>query len=241
MSNKKKKIKNLIINGIYIIGIYSIIIVLILVVMYKLVGLMVHSKKEVIVPNIINKPVSDALDIVSKIGLGLKKVGEVYNPEYPAGTVVSQQPSAGMTVREGRFVNVILSLGGEKVFVPDVIGEDYRKAEIVLRQYNLLIGTITERYSLRYSKNKIIQQNPVAGAVVDKNSYVDIVVSLGMPPEGQSIVLMPDFVNKNVNEVYLWAQKYNIEVQVEQKLIPGVEEGVVVEQSPLPDSVIEPA
>lgn len=232
--SKKKKFK------LAVVVKYLVLVILLLVFLYKITGLLVHSKKEVVVPNIVNKSVVEALEMVSKVGLALRKVGEVYNPEYPVGTIVSQQPSAGMTVREGRFVNVILSLGGEKVFVPDIIGEDKRKAEVVLRQYNLFVGTVTERYSLRYSKNKIIEQNPPPGEVVDKNSYINITISLGIPPESEDIILMPDFVNKSVNEVYLWAQKYAINVLTEQKLVTGVPEGTVVEQTPVPDTIIEP-
>ncbi len=231
MPKRKKRISKI----VY----YLVILIAALFFIYKIIGLIVHSKKEVVVPNIINKSVIDALDMVSKLGLGLKKVGEVYNPNFPQGTVVAQQPSAGMTVRVGRFVNVVLSLGGEKVFVPNIIGEDRRKAEIVLREYSLFVGTVTERYSLKYPKNKVVQQIPQAGEIVEKNSYINFVVSLGVPPEDKNIIIIPDFINKNINEVYLWAQKYGIEVQVIQKVVPDAVEGTVIEQNPPPDEIVD--
>lgn len=225
---KKKKVKKFFL--------WIIIFLVLSVFLYHVTGIIVHSKKEVVVPNIINKPISEALDIVSKAKLSLRKIDEVYNPNYPAGTVVTQQPQPGMVVREGRVINVILSRGGEKVFVPNIIGEERRKAEVLLRQYSLFVGTVTERYSLKFAKNRIVQQQPQEGEVVDKNTPVNIVVSLGPPPE--DVILMPDFKNKNVNEVYQWAQKYGFEVKIREEIVDGYTEGEVIDQNPQPDETV---
>jgi len=227
MVKKKKRIKFLW---------WLIILFFLSILLYNITEKIVHSKKEVVVPNITNRPVYEALDVVSKMNLGLKKIGEVYSPNYPVGTVVSQHPQAGMVVREGRTINVVVSLGGEKVFVPNIVGEERRKAEVILRQYTLFIGTVTERYSLKFAKNKIIQQQPQEGEIVDKNTSVDIVVSLGFPPE--DVILMPDFKNKNVNEVYQWSQKYGFEINVKEEIVDGYNDGEVIEQQPLPDEIV---
>lgn len=214
-------------------------LLLIYTIVYQSIGLIVHSKKEVIVPNIENKPIAEALSIVSELGLGLKKIGETYNPNFPVGTVVLQQPQAGMTVRKGKLIGVIISLGGEKVFVPNVVGEDRRKAEVILRQYGVAIGTITESYSLKYSKNKIISQSYPEGSVVDKNTQIDLKISLGLPP--QDIILMPDFVNKNISEVQSWVENYGIKLKLNYKLIEQItQENIVIEQNPPPDTVLNP-
>jgi beta-lactam-binding protein with PASTA domain len=227
MVKKKKRIKFLW---------WLIILFFLSILLYNITEKIVHSKKEVVVPNITNKPVYEALDVVSKMNLGLKKIGEVYSPNYPVGTVVSQQPQAGMVVREGRTINVVVSLGGEKVFVPNIVGEERRKAEVILRQYTLFIGTVTERYSLKFAKNKIIQQQPQEGEIVDKNTPVNIVVSLGFPPE--DVILMPDFKNKNVNEVYQWSKKYGFEINVKEEIVDVYNDGEVIEQQPLPDEIV---
>lgn len=203
------------------------------IIINKTMEIIIHSKKEVIVPNIEGKSVADALEIVSKIGLGLKKIGETYNPNLPAGTVLSQQPPGGMVVREGRYVNVIISLGGEKIFVPNIVGEEKRKAEIILRQYGLIVGTVTENYSLRYLKNKVISQLPVEGSVVDRNSTVDFIISGGFPPD--DIILVPEFVNRHIDEVIRWSQKYGIQVITKETFSNQSKTGFVIDQNPLPD------
>lgn len=196
----------------------------------------IHSKEEVVVPNIEKKSLMEALTIVSKSGLGLKKIGERYDPEFPAGTVLLQQPPAGMVVRKGRHINVILSLGGEKVFVPNIVGEDRRTAEIILRQYDLVIGTVSERYSLKYQKNRVISQEPLEGSIVDKKSSVNFVVSLGFPPEG--VLIVPDFVTKPVEEAMKWARENNINVEIKEVVLEKYPVNTVVEQFPSGDSVI---
>ncbi len=230
--NKKELIKIF----IMLLSIMCFIIIMFLF-FYNIMGIIIHSKKEVIVPNIENKSVIEALEIVSKVGLGLKKIGESYNPNYPEGTIITQRPPAGMTVREGRFIGVILSLGGEKVFVPNLVGEERRKAEILLRQYSLFVGTVTKRYSLKYDIDKVISQSPTAGEIVEKNSYVNIDISLGHPPK--DVLLMPDFINKNIEEVYIWSARNNIEVKVNEKNFPDLNNGTVIEQYPQPDTVID--
>jgi len=213
------------------------ILFFIYIIVYQSIGLIVHSKKEVIVPNIENKSVLEALKIVSDLGLGLKKVTEVYNPQLPAGTIVNQQPQAGMTVRKGRVINVVVSLGGEKVFVPNVLGEDKRKAEVIIRQYGLVVGSMTECYSLRYSKGKVMWQSHSEGSIVDKNTPIDLKISLGLPPD--NIILMPDFINKSLSEVKSWAETYGLQLNIKYKSVEQIPQNdIVVEQNPPPDSVV---
>jgi serine/threonine-protein kinase len=213
------------------------ILFFIYIIVYQSIGLIVHSKKEVIVPNIENKSVLEALKIVSDLGLGLKKVAEVYNPQLPSGTIVNQQPQAGMTVRKGSVINVVVSLGGEKVFVPNVLGEDKRKAEVIIRQYGLVVGSMTECYSLRYSKGKVMWQSYSEGSIVDKNTPIDLKISLGLPPD--DIILMPDFINKTFSEVKSWAETYGLQLNIKYKSVEQIPQNdIVVEQNPPPDSVV---
>jgi serine/threonine-protein kinase len=213
------------------------VLIFIYIIVYQSIGLIVHSKKEVIVPNIENKSVLEALKVVSDLGLGLKKVAEVYNSQLPAGTIVNQQPQAGMTVRKGKIISVVVSLGGEKVFVPNVVGEDKWKAEVIIRQYGLVVGSTTECYSLKYSKGKVLWQSYPEGSIVDKNTPIDLKISLGFPPE--DIILMPDFINKNFSEVKSWAETYGLQLRIKYKPVEQIlQNDIVIEQIPSPDSVV---
>ena len=83
-------------------------------------GALVHTRQEVTVPDITNKPITTALNSLASVNLALKQAGVEYAEGVPPGSVLRQIPSAGTTVREGRIIRVWISQGDEMVFVPSV-------------------------------------------------------------------------------------------------------------------------
>ena len=55
---------------------------------------LVHSRKEVLVPDIKNKKVVEALDLLEGPKLALRKVGSEFDAKLPAGTIIRQLPAA---------------------------------------------------------------------------------------------------------------------------------------------------
>ncbi len=196
----------------------------------------IHSRKEVIVPDIQGKSVSNALQLVSESSLAMKIEGHEFNDSVPIGTVLRQAPYAGATVREGKIIKVVFSQGGESVFTPNLIGLPLRNAELLLRQRQLLLGEVSEAYSLKAEKGTVLSQDPKSEMSVSKNTMVQTVVAAGLPPAG--IVLMPDFRQKKIDETYQWAADYKVEVKIiddASSLFPG---GIVIDQAPAADTVI---
>lgn len=198
---------------------------------------LVHQKKTVTAPNLIGKPIEEAVDLLANLNLGLQKVGERYEKRFSPGTIIQQRPSPGLTVREGKIIRVTLSRGGEIIFVPDLTNQSLRSAEVILRRSNLALGEIAQSYSLTVEKGKIIRQKPLAGTAVARDSLVNLVLSLGLPPPG--IVLMPDFVNKNISEAELWTQEHNLKIkQVEEDTNSTLPKGMILKQIPSADTVV---
>ena len=196
----------------------------------------VHSRKEVIVPDIQGKSAANALQLISESDLAMKIDGYEFNDSVPISTVLRQNPSAGITVREGKIVKVVFSQGGESVFTPNLIGLPLRNAELLLRQRSLLLGEVSESYSLKAEKGTVLSQEPKSELSVSKNTMVAVVVSAGEPPAG--IVLMPDFRQKKINETYQWASDNKLEVRTmedEGSLFP---KGIVIDQVPAADTVV---
>ncbi|MFN3550376.1 MAG: PASTA domain-containing protein, partial [Endomicrobiia bacterium] len=76
-------------------------------------------------------------------------------------------------------------------------------------------------------------------SVVDKNTPVDLKISLGLPP--QDVILMPDFVNKNISEVKSFAENYGIKLKLNYRLVdPLLQDGIVIEQKPSYDTILNP-
>lgn len=174
----------------------------------------VHSRKEVIVPDIKGKSALTALSVLSENNLAMQIQGFEFDSSVPVGTVLRQNPQSGINVREGRIIKVIFSQGGESVFVPNLIGMPIRNAELLLRQRQLILGEVSESYSMKFDKGIVMYQEPKVDSQVSKNTYVNLIVSAGNPPKG--VILMPDFRQKKISEFYKWVEstpkiKYRIE------------------------------
>jgi len=197
---------------------------------------LVHTRAEKPVPDLTNKNIDTALDLLANVNLALKKAGEEYQPDIPAGSVIRQLPPAGILVREGKVVRVWVSQGKESVEVPDVISLPLRNAEFVLRQANLTLGKTETAYSVEVEKGNVISQTPAPSTLVVKGETVNLIVSNGAPSSG--IILVPDFRHKKFAEASNWASTNNIEVSVvedEESFFPA---GTILNQNPQPDTEI---
>ena len=176
------------------------------------VAMLIHSKKDIVIPNLQGKSIYEALTVLSAQGLGLRKDAEEFDKALPAGFVMRQNPLAGMKVKEGKTVRVTISQGGESSFVPDLVGQKIRSAALTIRSYGLVVGEESSRYSLVYEKDTVMEQDPPKGASVSKDTMINIVVSLGPPPA--NVQLMPKFIGRNINDVNTWAENNKIKVNV---------------------------
>lgn len=159
-----------------------------------------------------------------------------FNETVPIGTVLRQVPGAGTTVREGKTIRVVLSQGGESVFTPNLIGLPLRNAELLLRQRQLVLGEVSEAYSLKAEKGTVLSQDPKPELSVSKNTMVQVGVSNGPPPAG--IVMMPDFRQKRSDEAQQWAAQNGVTLNLAEdpgSLFPG---GTIIDQDPAPDTII---
>lgn len=196
----------------------------------------VHNRKVQIVPDLKGKSLPAALDVISPLDLALRKEGTEFNGSVPIGTVLRQVPPAGTKVREGKIVNLVISQGGETVFVPTLTGLPLRNAEMLLRENQLALGQITESYSLRMVKGMVLSQDPKSESSVGRDSSVNVVISGGSPPGG--IVLMPDFSGKSVDDAIAWSQQGGIRLEVVKDTASLFPYGTILAQEPQSDSPV---
>lgn len=197
---------------------------------------LVHTREEKPVPDLINKNIDTALDLLANVNLAMRKVGEEYQPDIPAGSVIRQLPPAGILVREGKVIRVWVSQGKESVEVPDVISMPLRNAEFTLRQANLEIGKTDTAYSVEVEKGNVISQTPAPLSLVVKGEKIDLVISNGAPNSG--VILVPDFRHKKFAEASNWASNNNIEISVVEDPASFFPSGTVLEQKPQADEQI---
>ena len=201
-------------------------------------GALVHTRKEVTVPDITKKSITQALNMLATNNLAIKQAGVEFAQDVPPGSVLRQIPSAGSTVREGRVIRVWISQGDEMVFVPNTIGSDLRSAQLAVRQAGLLVDKVDNAYSLTYEKGLIVAQNPKPDSMVQKGEKVSLVLSNGAPPA--SVVLVPNFKSKKLAEATLWASAQNINLIIKEDAGSVFPNGTIAEQRPAADSQIAP-
>ncbi len=218
---------------LFLIGGLSVIVV------NSLMNRVIHSRQEVIVPDITGMPMEKALTELSEFNLSLMKVSEKFDSDIPAGSIITQSPPPGFMVKEGKPIEAVISTGGKTVFVPELEGMSLRQVELILRQTGLGIGEHTRTYSNSVREEHIVSQFPYPGEILDENSYVDIVVSRG-PAEEKEIKELPDLVGRRLEDAEKIIKEMgmhivNIEVEIDSERA----EGTVIEQKPEPGQRID--
>ena len=195
-----------------------------------LMSAFVREKAEVLVPDLQGKNLVECLDMLSQSKLALMKDGSEFNQDVPAGIVIRQVPPAGMNVKEGKVIKIVISQGGEIVYVPDLKGQTIRSATISLRSLGLVLGELTKKSSAKYEEGIVLRQDPAPGSTIEKDSSVNVLVSNGAPVDGT--VLMPDWFGKPAEEAKKWAIDENYEVKVISKRTTLANPGEVFKQTP---------
>jgi beta-lactam-binding protein with PASTA domain len=137
------------------------------------------------VPALTGQPYDSAKDILK----GLELRSEVqdssnYNPNYPKGAVIEQDPLAGSKVKADRKIYLILNPSAYKTLpVPDVIRRTFRQAKSTLEALGFQIGATIFEDDL--GKNEVLElrykgQTIEAGKLLPKTSKIDLVLGNGI-------------------------------------------------------------
>ncbi len=129
-----------------------------------------------VVPNVVGQTQAAATTAITTAGLALGTVTTQSNPTVPAGTVISQNPTAGTNVVAGSAVNLVVSSGA---LVPNVVGQTQAAATTAITTAGLALGTVTTQSNATVAAGTVISQNPTAGTNVVAGSAVNLVVSSG--------------------------------------------------------------
>jgi serine/threonine-protein kinase len=183
--------------------------------------------REVLVPTLTGKSVSEATSILADAGLNLKvEEGRRADPKVPAGQILTQEPQAGVRTRRERSVKVWVSAGPRSMIVPALGGESERTARLRLEQDGLALRDIAEIRSSEYPVTVIAQTPPPRST----SGQVALLVNRG--ERGASYV-MPDLIGVNGDRAadLLRAKGFRVAV-VGEHPYPGVPAGVVLRQNP---------
>ena len=228
IKKEKKRMNTWIIAIIVLLSIAVVSVV----VLYSLGEKFIFSEgtvPEVIVPDIVNKPITEAFNILRNVGLNIEIKGIEYNSAIPACNIISQEPGSGMKVKTGRSISVIISKGIELLSVPNVIGQDLGNARKILETAGLKVGEIQETYSRTSPDGIVVSQNPKYGSITSKNALVALEITRHI----QNV--MPNFVGKSLEEAQRVLDSlgpYKLTIRESESDTPGV----IISQNPSPNT-----
>jgi len=232
------KIKTGIKPLVKIFVVYLIALALCLFVFNFMMKVFVRQKEETVVPDLIGRPVVDMLDIMADKNLYIKKVGQQYNAKIPDGSIISQNPLPGSVVKVGKVIKVVVSSGGEVIFVPDLMGKTVRQASLMIRQSGLVLGEITRTYSGSVKKDCITSQDPVPEEIVQRGVMINLVISDG-PSGGTALMTMPNLTGRNIRDIENILKGTGIKVgKIRVIADDTVPEGTILRHEPEPERVI---
>jgi len=180
--------------------------------------------RTVVVPDVSGAQLSYAINAFRQDGLDIKVDREEYHPSVPAGAIITQNPLPGSTVKRGRNVSVVVSLGSVEVPAPVLTGELFRRAQTLLKQLGLTLGEVS-RVASDAGKEIVVAQQPYGQTVLQKGAKVDLLVSDGPRP---ATFVTPDLVGKTQSEATEILKPLSVAVN------PTGKGGLIATQDPKP-------
>ncbi|WKX69854.1 Stk1 family PASTA domain-containing Ser/Thr kinase [Streptomyces sp. XD-27] len=169
------------------------------------------------VPNVVGMPLSEARKQLQDAGLSVGTVTRAFSDETPQNQVLATDPRAGTTRRPGTAVGITVSKG-EKLDVPDVIGESVADAESDLRDAGFKVEYAEERVFSQEEAGTIAKQSPSEGPAA-KGDTITLSVS-----KGPRMIEVPDVEGENVDDAKKTLEDLGFKVEVDRPLLfPGDE------------------
>ena len=133
-------------------------------------------------PDFLGMTVEEAKQAAEEEGFTIKQGKDIYSNDYPEGKICTQDPEPGAETPKDGTITVHVSKGSKDGMVPNIVGMQEDQVEAFLAEYGYKLGnvkTITDPAD----EGTVLEQDPVAGTPLDKESKINIVVSDGRGTE----------------------------------------------------------
>ena len=184
--------------------------------------------REVEVPDLRGKSISEARTILEQEGLSLRlEEPRRADKTVPADHVLTQDPAPGEVIRRQRFVRLRLSDGQRAPALPSVADLPERTAEATLAGDQIAVGYRAEIRSTNYRPGVVVAQDP---APKQRAATVNLLVNRA---EGGATFVVPDLIGSLGIRAADILRSIGFRVAINSEVqFPGLPPGVVVRQSP---------
>jgi beta-lactam-binding protein with PASTA domain len=129
------------------------------------------------VPQVVGQQLNAAVELLNTAGLSFKTTYVTSNKA--PGTVLTQDPAAGVSVKTTTVVKLTVSNSNSTISVPSVVGFSQTNAGSTINGSSLTVGSQTSSCSQSVATGNIASQSPAAGTQVKAGTPINLVVSNG--------------------------------------------------------------
>jgi eukaryotic-like serine/threonine-protein kinase len=136
------------------------------------------------VPQLIGEEQNAAIDLLQAAGLDPDCCEKVWSEEFPAGAVMSTEPTGGGEAIRGTDIRLVVSQGPERFTVPtDLVHQPVTDVVAFLQDERSALQVATaEEYDNDVDKGLVVRFDPPAGTELKRDQVVTVFVSLGHAP-----------------------------------------------------------
>jgi eukaryotic-like serine/threonine-protein kinase len=131
---------------------------------------------QVEVPTVTGQSEDEARGSLRAAGLHVGTVTKREEAGQAAGTVLSQAPSAGSSVRSGEAVSLVVAKASQEVAVPRVVGKKQERAEGELIGAGFVVKSSTHTVSSVAEVGLVLQQAPAGGTKAKRGATIKLTV-----------------------------------------------------------------
>ncbi|MEU0156038.1 Stk1 family PASTA domain-containing Ser/Thr kinase [Micromonospora fulviviridis] len=148
-----------------------------------------------VAPQLVSLTKADAEAQATRGGFILRYAEPRYDEKVPKDTVLGQAPVSATRIVKGGTITLTLSLGPERLPVPDVVGKDFELARAELADAKLAPVKGSSRYDDALPAGVVLATDPKVGTVVKPGTKVTVILSKGRAP-----VTVPNLVGKSLTD-----------------------------------------
>ena len=139
------------------------------------------GQPQVPVPDVTGQTQAQATAALSQVGFRVTSSTQSSSAIMP-GTVISQDPVGGLSVKPGSTVNLVIAAAPTTASVPNVEGQTLAGASNALGAAGFSVSHTFKAVTKSNQGGVVISQSPDAGTTAKKHSAVSIVIGQFTPP-----------------------------------------------------------
>ncbi|MBN2380818.1 PASTA domain-containing protein [candidate division WOR-3 bacterium] len=192
-------------------------------------------KRTVELPDLTKSTIENAKISLDKRGLNLVVEDSIFSDDIQLGLIAKQYPLALSDVYRGTDVKIWVSKGSDKVEIPALENADLNDVLRTLAGIGLYSKTVFV-YSDVVDKDDVISLDPAPGTKVEKDSYVEVKVSMG--PEAVKTVVVPKATGMSKSSAKKKIEDVGLVANFVYRVHTEYYEGTLYYQTPKAGSVV---